>query len=643
MRCAYRPETWWSLGPDDKEPRWHSQLVPRVETTGGSHDHHGIRVNVKLLNLSSKTPGKPGVIFNSEFLYWLVAAKCPEIFRNQAVQAIVDYTWIHFVRVHYSIRILIRVLELVMLIYVVASPPTDEFLKRLTWSWAAATSMREISLEVTRAVGWKSLMGSEFFYTGNFWFFFNAGCIVSYAILVFSSIESMELVQAGSAHPELLCLVCSYRWAQLLVMLQIYRYRWIGYQLVPIIQAFFQISGILVIAVVAFFAFVHGFIALDAASTQEGAMSGWEIMVGTLRLFLLGDGTGVEMMSHLGTRFSGEGSIAQPFAMILMLLGIFFFCICILNIFIAVHGDAYVNAKERVVEDFYDARTLASLNSLLQATTHLFPRRWLPAWCRFRWRVNFVGHLPLGGLLPGYLVMVSPMFAIWFAWVWADFLHPLVPSVMLMLVMRMGDNHLLSELARGTGPWAAPLTRTLPTCPTSSTTVGPSIAKFSRTYPEEIAEETAHPHRYLWWATWASDDDELPGGLTQVADEVHCTKKNLERLIAALSAGSVPGSSGLLGAHVPGSFSQVRSPIAQSYMGSKASLDSGDTDFGQADFGMLGGGWRFGGLAADVASPAILAQRLDRAESKLSELQRDMHEVLERLPPAGVGRMASFT
>eukprot|EP00446_Apocalathium_sp_SHHI-4_P066563 CAMPEP_0177536620 /NCGR_PEP_ID=MMETSP0369-20130122/57279_1 /TAXON_ID=447022 ORGANISM="Scrippsiella hangoei-like, Strain SHHI-4" /NCGR_SAMPLE_ID=MMETSP0369 /ASSEMBLY_ACC=CAM_ASM_000364 /LENGTH=156 /DNA_ID=CAMNT_0019019053 /DNA_START=63 /DNA_END=530 /DNA_ORIENTATION=- len=154
--------------------------------------------------------------YNSRVLYELAETTHTAIFRQQAMQALIDFTWRSLVCRHYTAHMCIRLLELMVLLGCVCRPPDSDLQQRLSWSFVAATCLREILRSIERMLGYRTLTGTWMSYFEYSWNVFELGSILVCAFMVGNSAESLLLVQDRFAHPEVLSAVCFYRWIGLL-------------------------------------------------------------------------------------------------------------------------------------------------------------------------------------------------------------------------------------------------------------------------------------------------------------------------------------------------------------------------------------------------------------------------------------------
>jgi len=112
----------------------------------------------------------------------------------------------------------------------------------------------------------------------------------------------------------------------------------------------------------------------------------------------MSDGEGIDTVLGLGG--VGEGNIVNT---LFFLLAVFFFCICLLNLFIAVHGNAYSESRHAAMELHLQERASICLYSFMQPSwppkrpSFLSLRlRWPPLLCSF---LLFLVALPMWGLL----------------------------------------------------------------------------------------------------------------------------------------------------------------------------------------------------------------------------------------------------
>mmetsp|Transcript_41577 Transcript_41577/g.120022 ORF Transcript_41577/g.120022 Transcript_41577/m.120022 type:complete len:587 (+) Transcript_41577:65-1825(+) len=206
MRCQYISSTKWKK--DEKDEEWQNKLLPDV-----SDDDHtnGVHVRVKYLCLAG-TEGGPGVLYNERVLFALAETDYPEMFKVPAVQAIIDFTWSHLVRKHYTAGFFIRLCDLLAMFLAVlpeiGDPEMVARTQRICWTWCAATCLREVHIQLLQILGYWRV-------AGGFWAHFKRTrpCGESLALML-SAVMILVSALNAAPHPQLLCVVCLVRWMQ---------------------------------------------------------------------------------------------------------------------------------------------------------------------------------------------------------------------------------------------------------------------------------------------------------------------------------------------------------------------------------------------------------------------------------------------
>jgi len=317
----------------------------------------------------------------------------------------VDFVWFHMVRLGHAVGLVIRVTELSVLVWITFAPPQTPCGLRFSWSILAVTSTRSALKEMSELVGYHRCLGDMKSYLGNLWNYVELIADGLFLALIWSA----KLNGFAFSSRPLLAVVSFLRWIQMLYNMGVYRCLDIGFKIVPIFQSFFQVTGIALITLFTFLAFLHAFAALD--DPEELSVS--DLLLNVFKLLLVGDGDGINYVLSLGGR-PDNGALATR---ALLYFGVIIFCVCILNLFIAVHGNAYDVEKSRVVESFYCNRAWVCLVGMLQ------PR------CRC--------SLPMPSLLC-YLLMQCVGIPVWAGLLYSP-IHPTFGSAWLLVSLSLGD------------------------------------------------------------------------------------------------------------------------------------------------------------------------------------------------------------
>jgi hypothetical protein len=262
---------------------------------------------------------------------------------------------------------------------------------------------------------------------------------------------------------QLTSLVALFRWFQCLYMLRPFSVFGIGPKVVPLFDSVFKIGGILVSTVVAFLAFVHVFLILNGPSSESFTSDIGPIIRDTLRFLVLGDGDGIDFVLGLGGREEHEGLLLDPanFQICIFATGSIVFCICALNLFIAVHGNVYEEANLDKFSIFYVSRAEVCLWGMMQPHFN----RGKDAW---PWKFLFRNR--------GYFSVLLVGTTAWLGAISLRVVPPIFGALLLFLFMHFGDCLLIRRV------WSQP-----------SNQVSPET---------NGASPSSEYDRYLWWMQW---------------------------------------------------------------------------------------------------------------------------------------------
>lgn len=284
-----------------------------------------------------------------------VLANTPDhhIFMKLQTQAVLEYAWKNLVEGFYYRHLLVRSFEILLLLWWVVAPLEVELERRCVWCFLGASIHREAFYEISELSG--SVLHNwtirKYFFQLKNWV--DATSIFLMLALVYWSHRDSRL----SAMPELLSIIVLSRWCQLAYTFR--AFPWAGQKILPIMRSFQPTGGIFLVTVFFFAGFLHAFLALELASK---APEPTKVILAAFRLLLLGDGDGIDVVLGLGDA-ENEGSwVTISF----FVAAVFGFCICILNLFIAVHGEAYDSAQERAQTSFLQERASICNQCLLR-------------------------------------------------------------------------------------------------------------------------------------------------------------------------------------------------------------------------------------------------------------------------------------
>lgn len=415
MLCCYERKNIWDWNSSWKAfPKWQSDLCPGVKSgflenqrssssgalekltswfirRGGSSS-----ANAQVMSLSASLPQKsntrqeatatktegnelvpvkvrqlklPGII-NPDVMDILAFTANHNVLRKPAGQAIIGYAWDHVARYYYLTYVFYQVVVIGNLVVEVAMPSRTFWGGRVRWSLLAVLAHLELFYEFWEMCGFICyLQHGQQRYLTKIENLYNWASIAMLMVLVYMTIDAHSLQDM----PIMLALLILFRWIQLTWSCRAFGL--VGEKILPIMQASFSahIAGILVVTFCVLLGFLHGAMALELGSELPHH---YAVVLNSLKLLLLGDGDGIDMALGLGSAEEGGNFITFIFLFVAMVV----FCVCVLNLFIAVHGEAYDSAQEKAFTTFLQERAGICLHCLLRPS-------WPPSCC-LTWRVN---------------------------------------------------------------------------------------------------------------------------------------------------------------------------------------------------------------------------------------------------------------
>jgi len=359
----------------------------------------------------------PGIIC-PQVLYVLSTVKHPHIFAKTGVRAIVEFVWKNVVRYQYYWKTTQRAAVLILLFCLVCQwipQDPDSLVRRGSWSLVAAQCYHELFYEIFEAVGYVIELKRPrdyFSKAKNVWDYISIG--LGLAMMHLSQHDLF--VEAWST---LLAVTVMGRWVMLTWTFR--AFVWAGEKILPVLQAsFVPMGGILLVTLFIFAGFWHSFAALTLA---QGLLDQYQVLLATLRLLILGDGDGAAVVLGL---YNGDEDLGSHITFVLWFIAVIAFCICLLNLFIAVHGEAYGKAQETAHISFLQERAAICLHCLL-----------MPSFLPSRWQSQ-ASHPK------SFCVLIYVLtFATWAILVWYQSLHPWVAAGALLLGSFIADLVLL--------------------------------------------------------------------------------------------------------------------------------------------------------------------------------------------------------
>jgi len=336
------------------------------------------------------------------------------IFSKQSVQAVLDFVWGEAVMMEYTMDVVLRGLELVALFVAAVYPPEGNVVQSswvALWSFVTTVASRDLVLEIGQIFGYLSHLHSLEPYLGSSRNYVDWLNIAVHNFLMWS-LPMMDEGWHDRGGRKLLAFICCLRWVQLLLKIGAYKFNKMGYKIVCIFNSFFSIGSIFFITMFLFMAFAHAFAALDT----PGANNSNTVIINAIRLLFLGDGDGIDFVLAFG---SDEHAEWETWVSSAILFGsTVVFCICVLNLFIAVHSESYNKVVEQAEEHFYKRRVSICLERIVQP----------------KFGLGFVLHP-----LRIYFLIVGAGIVLWSLSLYIHWMPHYITVLCLLLVLGLGD------------------------------------------------------------------------------------------------------------------------------------------------------------------------------------------------------------
>ena len=278
------------------------------------------------------------------------------------MHAILDVAWAECVRTQYDVDLILKMVALVALMVLAVDPSAGPIAKCSSiivalWSFLTAMATRDFLTELGEIAGTMAHFHTLDAYLGslqNIWDW----AIIALNVYFMWSLPSREDGLQSVHGRKLLAAICAVKWVQLLLKVGAYRLGNMGFKIISIFKSFFAITSITFITTFLFMGFVHGFLALY----QPGVDNINLVLVSAFRLLFLGDGDGVDFVLSLGDENSDSDVWMST---VICFFCAVIFCICVLNLFIAVHSEAYNEVSAKAKEHFYHRRAQICLKGML--------------------------------------------------------------------------------------------------------------------------------------------------------------------------------------------------------------------------------------------------------------------------------------
>lgn len=345
----------------------------------------------------------PGII-NPDVMDILAFTVNHNVLRKPTGQAIILFAWDHVARYYYLTYVFYQVIIIGSLVAEVASPPETLWGSRVRWSLLAVLAVLELFYEFWEMCGffcylqqgwWRYILNPENYYNWT-----SIGLLIALVCLTYNDHSGLQEM------PIWLSIVVLARWIQLTWSCRAFGL--VGQKILPIMQASVSahIGGIMFVTLCVLFGFMNGAMALELGSETPHHKS---VVMGALKLLLLGDGDGIDATLSLGGA-QDEDILTALFVFVAMVV----FCVCVLNLFIAVHGEAYDSAQEKAFTSFLQERAGICLHCLLRPS---WPPRCL------KWRVPH--------RIRTYVFLQLASIAAWLLLLREETINVLIPTALL--------------------------------------------------------------------------------------------------------------------------------------------------------------------------------------------------------------------
>lgn len=393
MRCWYTTDATWEFDGetasiDQRIPAWHRRFCAGAEMAklklqrsrtwnllsywssilGIAHNTVNTvvadiqdssleyKASKELVNVNILSVRLPNLI-DPRVMYALSSTERLGVFATMPVQAIVNCAWKGCAKKFYWLNTCYKLVELSIMLSWVMAPDRmrhDFFFLRVSWSFAFAIAFRDVVAECHEIAGYVSLDELRW-YLKNPRNFLDYIALGTQFFLLLSADEHFDV----TAYPQCLCGVSIYRWV--LVLLNFRAASGLGQQILPLVHSLHSMIGIFFLISMFFMTFLHGFAALELRK-PAGEEDNLNVFLGTFGLLLVGDGGGIETILQLG----GADAQGDVLTRMLYVVSVIVFCLVLVNLFIAVHGEAYSTAHERTEAAFLQERAAICLQCLLR-------------------------------------------------------------------------------------------------------------------------------------------------------------------------------------------------------------------------------------------------------------------------------------
>lgn len=396
MRVCYNEDLTWQVG-NGYEPRpWQRDLCPQETPRSLFEKAMCLEADLKLVQCKTRVMRLPNVM-RTEVLDKIAHTAELSVFARLSTQAIIQMAWRSIVKQCYSFLILTRIVEMVILIVSCMYPNLSGDPVRFCWSLLFVWLLRDSTYFLSSVLRTIKTRSQEDFVRDM-----ASAEIVPIGTMAWLVMSVDDTFMIGQFNKQL-AVVVIIRWLQLGHTISSFRV--MGRYLLPIMRSFKPMGGIICITFFTFVGLAMSLLALGDRSVQ------WDFFAQQIyRLLFLSDDSTVEFVWGLGMKMPPSDADREHevdlqeeiYSWVFFMICSIGFSICLLNLFIAVHGEAYDSAQEDAEVEFLKERARLCCDVF---KLPFFPRRWILFGQR---RVRFAVWIYLVSLVVWVALMLVP-------------------------------------------------------------------------------------------------------------------------------------------------------------------------------------------------------------------------------------------
>lgn len=307
--------------------------------------------------------------------------------------------WTHFVQRVYIFHLLERIGELVMLAIWTFSMERSELLWRFCWSLVCVFTLKDLVRVACHLRGYTFILKKPASYFLLVWHYADLAAI-------FLSLYFVSSCMRENRAPSLFAVVVFFRWIQFLYSFRAFG---AGSRIIAILNAFCETTGMLFIALLTFFGILHALLLVNNQPVHKSA----RVYIETFKLLTLSEGDTIDPLLDFGTE--DDNASGTWFTWICAIVSVFVYCICLLNIFIAVLNKAYKEAHDSAMPRFLQARARICLQSAMQP--------------------HLSNGAACGKLWSPCLLLLATAVPVWAVLLCDPKIHPVLPSILLFVAV----------------------------------------------------------------------------------------------------------------------------------------------------------------------------------------------------------------